>query len=92
MYLSDPETYASTAKFWTECYAQPREEGGAMSAVRLLVVLTCRNPVTVCCLAQVDASVQRLVDMGFPEDASRRAIAKHRGDENAAVNEIVSNM
>ena len=27
MYLSNYEQFQSTAKFWTDCYAKPKEEG-----------------------------------------------------------------
>jgi uncharacterized UBP type Zn finger protein len=40
----------------------------------------------------VDPALQRLMDMGFPEEQSRAALARHRGDENAAVNDLVSSL
>lgn len=37
-------------------------------------------------------AVQRLMDMGFPEDAARRALAENNFDENAAVNTLLSTL
>lgn len=67
MYMNDPETFAHTAKFWTDCYASAKGEDD-------------------------DAITMRLVDMGFPKEASRAALIKHNGDENAAVNELISSL
>jgi hypothetical protein len=40
MYLSDPVAYASTAKFWTECYAQPKVEGaGDVSKISIIKIV-----------------------------------------------------
>ena len=39
-----------------------------------------------------DAVTMRLVDMGFPKEASRAALIKHNGDENAAVNELIASL
>jgi uncharacterized UBP type Zn finger protein len=68
MYQADYEQFASTARFWTECYAMPKADGEA------------------------DAAVRNLMDMGFDESAARAALDKHGGDENAAVNELLSSM
>mmetsp|Transcript_15040 Transcript_15040/g.24905 ORF Transcript_15040/g.24905 Transcript_15040/m.24905 type:complete len:198 (-) Transcript_15040:55-648(-) len=67
MYMNDPETFAHTAKFWTDCYASAKGEDD-------------------------DAITMRLVDMGFPKEASRAALIKHNGDENAAVNELIASL
>ncbi|DAZ93826.1 TPA: hypothetical protein N0F65_009334 [Lagenidium giganteum] len=39
-----------------------------------------------------DEAVQRLTDMGFAEDQARRALAECKGDENAAVEKLLSSM
>lgn len=38
-----------------------------------------------------DAAVQRLVDMGFPEEDARRALEENNNDESAAVNALLMN-
>jgi ubiquitin-conjugating enzyme (huntingtin interacting protein 2) len=38
------------------------------------------------------AAVQRLVDMGFPADQAKRALLACNGDENAAVEKLLSSM
>jgi ubiquitin-conjugating enzyme (huntingtin interacting protein 2) len=80
MYKADRETFNNTAKFWTECYAMPKEgeaagEGSAGAAA-----------------APIPPAVRRLMDMGFDEGMSRDALAKHKNDENAAVNELLGGM
>lgn len=42
--------------------------------------------------AAIPPAVQRLMDMGFDEQSSRSALAKHKNDENAAVNELLGGM
>lgn len=37
----------------------------------------------------VDEKLQRVMEMGFPEDQAREALAKFDGDENAAVNSLL---
>ena len=34
--------------------------------------------------------VQRIMEMGFPEDAAKEALEKFNGDENAAINSLLS--
>lgn len=77
MYLSDRETFNNTAKFWTECYAMPKDgdssgTSGTSTSVRV-----------------IPPAVQRLMDMGFDEQMSREALAQHKNDENAAVNALL---
>ena len=61
-YLSSRETFESTAKFWTETYANETTE---------------------------DEKVTRLVAMGFPEDAVRKALDATKGDEAAALEKLL---
>ncbi len=37
-------------------------------------------------------TLKKLVDMGFPEDAARQALLDSHGDENAAVEILLSSM
>ncbi|TMW61127.1 hypothetical protein Poli38472_013590 [Pythium oligandrum] len=39
-----------------------------------------------------DAAVSRLTDMGFPADQAKRALAECNGDENSAVEKLLSSM
>jgi hypothetical protein len=36
--------------------------------------------------------VQRLVDMGFAAEQARAALDRNAGDENAAINDLVSSL
>ena len=78
MYKTDRETFNNTAKFWTECYAKPRE-GDSVAAGAAAA-------------SAPPPPVQRLMDMGFDEQNARVVLAKHKNDENAAVNELLNSM
>ena len=43
-------------------------------------------------VVEIPAPVRRLMDMGFPEDAVRSALARTKGDENAAVEVLLGGM
>ena len=75
MYKGDRETFNNTAKFWTECYAMPKDGETSTSASATV--------------ESIPPAVRRLMDMGFDESMSRNALAKHKNDENAAVNELL---
>lgn len=81
MYKTNMELFTATAAFWTESFAKPPgapgSSNGSSGAARAV---------------PVPAAVQRLMDMGFEQGASMRALAKHKMDENAAVEELLSSM
>ena len=77
MYKSDKLLFNNTAKFWTECYAKPKDENNSTSTVTV---------------SNIPPAVQRLMEMGFDEQSSRNALAKHKNDENAAVNELLGGL
>lgn len=66
MYLRNYEQFASTAKYWTECYAMKDEA----------------KP-------QLHPAVRRLMEMGFPEEACKQALADAKGDETQAVERLL---
>jgi ubiquitin-conjugating enzyme (huntingtin interacting protein 2) len=68
MFQSNYEQFCSTARFWTECYALPKDA------------------------ASENAAVTRLVDMGFPQDKVIDALGRSGGDEEAAVNYLLSSL
>ena len=45
-----------------------------------------------CMRIQVDPAVRRLMEMGFAEDKVRSALSDNRGDENAAVEQLLSSL
>ena len=53
---------------------------------RLYIYYMCYVPL------QVDPAVRRLMDMGFAEDKVRAALSDNRGDENAAVEQLLSSL
>ena len=75
MYKSDKVLFNNTAKFWTECYAKPKEDNNTAAVV-----------------SNIPPAVLRLMEMGFDEQSSRSALAKHKNDENAAVNELLGGL
>ena len=72
MYLRNYEQFASTAKYWTECYAMKDEAAAS-------------NP-------QLHPAVKRLMEMGFPEEACKQALAEAKGDETQAVERLLGAM
>mmetsp|Transcript_8052 Transcript_8052/g.8198 ORF Transcript_8052/g.8198 Transcript_8052/m.8198 type:complete len:198 (-) Transcript_8052:137-730(-) len=66
MYLLNITEFTSTARFWTDCYAMPRDDDEGAAAVL------------------------RLVDMGFPEEAARKALVENNQDESAAINTLLA--
>ncbi|MFS8000615.1 putative ubiquitin-conjugating enzyme E2, UBA-like superfamily, Ubiquitin-associated [Helianthus anomalus] len=64
-YLKDYQTFASTARYWTESFAKTSSLG-------------------------VDEKVQKLVEMGFPEDLVRKTLGAVGGDENLALEKLCS--
>jgi len=102
-YLSTPEEFAATAKFWTESYAS--SEPGVDAKVRcpfsaLSTALSRRTIQYVSLYTQTmslldglwvcnHSQLQRVMEMGFPEAEAREALEKHGGDENAAVNSLL---
>ena len=70
-YLSTPEEFAATAKFWTETYARDASELESEE----------KHP-----------ALQRLLDMGFPEADCRQALLDHKGEENAAIEQLLANL
>lgn len=45
-----------------------------------------------CLLYQMHPTLKKLVDMGFPEEQARKALQDSNGDENAAVEILLSSM
>lgn len=43
-------------------------------------------------VSEVSPALRRLMDMGFPEEAARNALLASKGDENAAVEALLSNL
>lgn len=41
---------------------------------------------------QMHPTLKKLVDMGFPEDVARKALLDSNGDENAAIEVLLSSM
>ena len=80
MYKTDRDTFTNTAKFWTECYAKPKDDASSTTA---------DNGSTT---PSIPPAVQRLMEMGFDEQMSRTALLKHKNDENAAVNDLLTSM
>ncbi|KAF5757985.1 putative ubiquitin-conjugating enzyme E2, UBA-like superfamily, Ubiquitin-associated [Helianthus annuus] len=64
-YLKDYQTFASTARYWTESFAKTSSLG-------------------------VEEKVQKLVEMGFPEDLVRKTLGAVGGDENLALEKLCS--
>lgn len=64
-YKSDKTQFDSTAKFWTETYAKPKDE---------------------------DAAIKKLMEMGFEEAQCKKALAEAGGDENAALDKLLSSI
>jgi ubiquitin-conjugating enzyme (huntingtin interacting protein 2) len=86
MYQSNYEQFCSTAKFWTECYAFPKEAATEVCLpMPTLLLLLAHYP-------SQNAAVQRLVDMGFPQEQVIDALGRNGGDENAAVNFLLSSL
>ncbi|KAM0060129.1 putative ubiquitin-conjugating enzyme E2, UBA-like superfamily, Ubiquitin-associated [Helianthus debilis subsp. tardiflorus] len=63
-YLKDYQTFASTARYWTESFAKTS--------------------------LGVEEKVQKLVEMGFPEDLVRKTLGAVGGDENLALEKLCS--
>lgn len=64
-YLKDYQTFAGTARYWTETFAKTSSLG-------------------------VEEKVQRLMEMGFPEDVVRSTLEGVGGDENMALEKLCS--
>jgi len=77
MYKSDRDLFNSTAQFWTDCYAKDESASAGTAAPTERVI---------------PPAVSKLMEMGFGEQQCRQALAKHKMDENAAVNELLSSM
>jgi hypothetical protein len=86
MYLTNKAQFDSTARFWTDCYAMPKDSSAAS--------VTCYNIYRVCyCISlksQSNPAVMRLMDMGFSEEDAKRALLETKGDENAAVEMLLN--
>ncbi|XP_071711126.1 ubiquitin-conjugating enzyme E2 27-like [Rutidosis leptorrhynchoides] len=64
-YLRDYQTFAITARYWTESFAKSSSLG-------------------------VEEKVQKLVEMGFPESLVRSTLELVGGDENLALEKLLS--
>ena len=103
MYLSNYEQFQSTAKFWTDCYAKPKEEGaqgeGEDPAGEMYSQIhTCahvylfKNIYVNLSFPYMLNEVTRLMDMGFPKDKCINALKDAGGDENTAVAMLCSEL
>eukprot|EP01025_Chloroclados_australasicus_P047038 TRINITY_DN5217_c0_g1_i3.p4 TRINITY_DN5217_c0_g1~~TRINITY_DN5217_c0_g1_i3.p4 ORF type:complete len:192 (-),score=34.61 TRINITY_DN5217_c0_g1_i3:439-1014(-) len=63
-FMKEHETFLKTAKYWTEAFAQPREDAAM--------------------------KIQRLIEMGFAREQCERALQQSQGDENAAMDILLS--
>jgi ubiquitin-conjugating enzyme (huntingtin interacting protein 2) len=92
-YLRDYPTFAATARYWTEAFAKSASTGMEEKVLTMLAhyFIVCVKPVHVdepFCLRGVQ--VQKLVEMGFPEDLVRSTLKSVDGDENLALEKLCS--
>ena len=76
MYKERPSEFRATAEQWTKEYAGGGGGGSGTNAVE----------------EQLSPSVKRLMEMGFDKDSCKDALAACKGDENAAIEKLLSGM
>ncbi|KAL2916126.1 Ubiquitin-conjugating enzyme E2 1 [Polyrhizophydium stewartii] len=74
-YLSDRKGFDDTARYWTQTYAAPSNMNAAKASDEIGIN---------------QQAVQRLVEMGFDRPGVVRALRKTDGDENRAIELILS--
>lgn len=95
-YLRDYSTFSATARYWTEAFAKNSSTG--MEEKVLLLRSThiyCSSGYTevvdtVVKYSILQSQVQKLVEMGFPEDMVRSVLKSVNGDENMALEKLCS--
>lgn len=103
-YLKDYQTFVGTARYWTEAFAKASSLGIDEKVCEFLFVfLSLREMISLwinhvkkghfhffkfqsCSILQV----QKLVEMGFPEDIVRSTLEAVGGDENLALEKLCS--
>ena len=92
-FKQDYKTFCATAKYWTETYAS----GAARRRLRALACArpTCRVLNMRCAFARPGskgegASLQKLMDMGFEQEQCKQALKSCGGDENRALDLLLS--
>uniref|UniRef100_A0A8R7U116 E2 ubiquitin-conjugating enzyme n=1 Tax=Triticum urartu TaxID=4572 RepID=A0A8R7U116_TRIUA len=92
-YLRDKATFVSTARYWTEAFAKS-DSTGMEEKVRLSSCISCTGELSIWMnlsnILSVRVQVQKLVEMGFPEDMVRSALMSVNGDENMALEKLCS--
>mmetsp|Transcript_21446 Transcript_21446/g.35896 ORF Transcript_21446/g.35896 Transcript_21446/m.35896 type:complete len:137 (+) Transcript_21446:413-823(+) len=76
MYKEKQDEFISTAKYWTSTYAKPADAAETATAAK----------------EEMHPTVKKLVDMGFEEGKVKSALQEAKGDENAAVEILLSSM
>jgi ubiquitin-conjugating enzyme (huntingtin interacting protein 2) len=93
MYMNSHETFVNTAKFWTETYARPDSSHDEVKGG-----LACDRDACGFERASIDVNftvlwvqvVKRLMEMGFSEEDSKKALEENNWDETAAINALLS--
>lgn len=87
MYKGNRQEYNATAKYWTDMYAKP---GGGEGSDGAPVMPMMMPPSTPAVEPPASPQAQRLMEMGFSRDAVEAALAATDGNEEAAINALLS--
>jgi len=91
-YMEDRAAFDNTARFWTQTYAMP--DGASTSDVAPPAVgaptSSGANSGSASTEPPASPAVQRLMEMGFPRSRAEQALEQADGDENAAVEVLLS--